>query len=221
MATNGKTDYYSIGNWSKENSVLENFTNGSPLPLDYLSVYNRRIPSDGEPLAYYRDGKTFLSKFTLGNGLVYAFSTLPLDSWSSLKDGFILVPAIQRIIENSSSLSSTSGIICGSEESKELFEYECVDQPGQKIPSLHAGVYNVNNQLIAINRPETENDADTISLAKLDSLLPNTESVEKLNSNQLSSLKRSEIWTTFLFLCLAFLLGEAALGLPSKPRVKI
>ena len=67
----------------------------------------------------------------------------------------------------------------------------------------------------------TENDADTIPLAELDSLLPNTESVEKLNSNQLSSLKRSEIWTTFLFLCLAFLLGEAALGLPSKPRVKI
>ena len=221
VETKGKTDYYSIGNWLKENSVLENFTDGSPLPLDYLSVYNRRIPSDGEPLAYYRDGKTFLSKFTLGNGLVYAFSTLPLDSWSSLKDGFILVPAIQRIIENSSSLSSTSGIICGSEESKELFEYECVDQPGQKIPSLHAGVYKVNNQLIAINRPETENDADTIPLAELDSLLPNTESVEKLNSNQLSSLKRSEIWTTFLFLCLAFLLGEAALGLPSKPRVKI
>jgi hypothetical protein len=220
VETKGKTNYHSIRNWSKENCVLENFTDGSPLPLDYLSVYNRRIPSHGEPLAYYRDGKTFLSKFTLGNGLVYAFSTLPIDSWSSLKDGFILVPAIQRIIENSSSLSSTSGIICGSEESKELFEYECVDQPGQKIPSLNAGVYKVNDQLIAVNRPETENDTDTLSLPELDSLLPNTESVEKLNSNQLSSLKRSEIWTSFLFLCLAFLVGEAALGLPSKPRMK-
>ena len=220
VETKGKTNSHSIRNWSKENCVLENFTDGSPLPLDYLSVYNRRIPSHGEPLAYYQDGKTFLSKFTLGNGLVYAFSTLPIDSWSSLKDGFVLVPAIQRIIENSSSLSSTNGIICGSEESKELFEYECVDQPGQKIPSLNAGVYKVNDQLIAVNRPETENDTDTLSLPELDSLLPNTESVEKLNSNQLSSLKRSEIWTSFLFLCLAFLVGEAALGLPSKPRMK-
>jgi hypothetical protein len=31
-------------------------------------------------------------------------------------------------------------------------------------------------------------------------------------------LNRSEIWTTFLYLCLIFLLGEALLGLPTKPR---
>ena len=213
-------DHYSVRDWSKENNILENFADGSALPLDYLSIYKRRIPNQGEALAYYRDGKTFLSKFTLGNGLVYAFSTLPLDSWSSLKDGFILVPSIQRIMEDSSSLSSSKGIICGSEESKQIFEYECIDQPGQKIPSLNAGIYNVNGQLIAVNRPNTENDTETVSLSELDSLLPNTEPIEKINANQLSSLKRSEIWTIFLFLCLVFLLGEAILGLPSKSRVK-
>ena len=81
---------FTVQSWSKEDGVLKNFTDGASIGLDYLSVLKRMVPNQGEALAYYGDGKTFLSKFTHGNGLVYAFSTLPLDSWSTLKDGYIL-----------------------------------------------------------------------------------------------------------------------------------
>ena len=210
---------FSIRDWSKENSILSNFTDGSELPLNYLSIQKRRIPNQGEPLAYYEDGKAFLSKFIYGKGLIYAFSTLPLDSWSSLKDGFILVPSIQRIMEESSPLSTESNsLICGSEESKQIFDYISVDMPNKKRPSINAGIYKINGQLTSINRPIIENESETLSFSELNLMLPNSPPVQQLNVSLASSLNRSEIWTTFLYLCLIFLLGEALLGLPTKPR---
>ena len=214
-------DSFSVRDWAKENSVLANFVDGSELPLEYLSIQKRRIPNQGEPLAYYQDGKAFLSKFTYGNGLIYAFSTLPLDSWSSLKDGFILVPIIQRIIQESSPISTESNdMICGSEESKQIFEYTSVDLPAQKSPSINAGVYQINGQLTSINRPILENEDETLSFPELNLMLPNSSPIQQLKTQDTFSLKRSEIWTTFLFLTLLFLLGETLLGLPTKLRRK-
>ena len=184
--------------------------------MDFLIVRNRKIPQKGEILAYYEDGKAFLTRLTYGNGLIYAFSTLPVDSWSSLKDGYVLVPIIQRMIKNTpTSKIGSNDLVCGSEETKEILEYECLDQPGQKNPALHAGVYQVGNRIITVNRPEKEDDREKFNLSNLQAKLPNTHAIQKIDS-----LKHSEIWTTFLCFCLALLLLEAFLGLPQQTRIK-
>jgi hypothetical protein len=212
---------FTIQSWSKEEGVLKNFADGASIGLDYLSVLKRMVPNQGEALAYYGDGKAFLSKFTHGNGLVYAFSTLPLDSWSSLKDGYILVPSIQRImLESSSVMDSSNDLICGSEETKNIFEYSCIDLPEQKKPALHAGVYKINGKLTAINRPLEELDNEIFTLSDLNSKLPNSPTLQELNESKRSTFKRSEIWTSFLYLCLAFLLAESLLGIPKQSKRK-
>ncbi|MBT5715292.1 MAG: hypothetical protein HOI70_00100 [Opitutae bacterium] len=179
------------------------------------------IPNQGEALAYYDDGKAFLTKFTHGNGLIYAFSTLPIDSWSSLKDGYILVPSIQRImLESTSVMDSSNDLICGSEETKGIFEYNCIDRPDEKKPTLHAGIYKIDGKLIAINRPLEELDNEIFTLSDLNSKLPDSPPLEELNENETSTFKRSEIWTSFLYLCLTLLLIESFLGIPRQSKKK-
>ena len=212
---------FTIQNWSKEDGVLKNFADGTSIGLNYLSILKRMIPNQGEALAYYDDGKAFLTKFTHGNGLIYAFSTLPIDSWSSLKDGYILVPSIQRImLESTSVMDSSNDLICGSEETKGIFEYNCIDRPDEKKPTLHAGIYKIDGKLIAINRPLEELDNEIFTLSDLNSKLPDSPPLEELNENETSTFKRSEIWTSFLYLCLTLLLIESFLGIPRQSKKK-
>jgi hypothetical protein len=131
------------------------------------------------------------------------------------------VPSIQRIkLESSSVMDSSNDLICGSEETKNIFEYSCIDLPEQKKPTLHAGVYKINGKLTAINRPLEELDKEIFTLSDLNSKLPNSPTLEELNESKRSTFKRSEIWTSFLYLCLAFLLGESLLGIPRQSNRK-
>ena len=209
-------EIFQVSNWREDSGLLTNSSDGNRLPLDRLAIKRRRTPQQGETLAYYSDGKPFLSCLTLGKGIVYFFSTLPLDSWSSMSDGYVLVPALQRLIEESSSSNSfIQSWFCGEKESKESILFEPIGDAKDKVPYLHAGIYRVNGRLTAINRPKSENDTLFLTVEQILEKLPNIPP-RLLDDESSSSLNdRSEAWSFFLTLCLILLLGEALLGQPA------
>ena len=209
-------EIFQVSNWREDSGLLANSSDGNRLPLDRLAIKRRRTPQQGETLAYYSDGKPFLSCLTLGKGIVYFFSTLPLDSWSSMSDGYVLVPALQRLIEESSSSNSfIQSWFCGEKESKESILFEPIGDAKDKVPYLHAGIYRVNGRLTAINRPKSENDTLFLTVEQILEKLPNIPP-RLLDDESSSALNdRSEAWSFFLTLCLILLLGEALLGQPA------
>ena len=212
-------EIFQVSNWREDSGLLTNSSDGNRLPLDRLAIKRRRTPQQGETLAYYSDGKPFLSCLTLGKGIVYFFSTLPLDSWSSMSDGYVLVPALQRLIEESSSSNSfIQSWFCGEKESKESILFEPIGDAKDKVPYLHAGIYRVNGRLTAINRPKSENDTLFLTVEQILEKLPNIPPrlLEDESSSALND--RSEAWSFFLTLCLILLLGEALLGQPALAR---
>ena len=209
-------EIFQVSNWREDSGLLTNSSDGNRLPLDRLAIKRRRTPQQGETLAYYSDGKPFLSCLTLGKGIVYFFSTLPLDSWSSMSDGYVLVPALQRLIEESSSSNSfIQSWFCGEKESKESILFEPIGDAKDKVPYLHAGIYRVNGRLTAINRPKSENDTLFLTVEQILEKLPNISPRLLEDESSSASNDRSEAWSFFLTLCLILLLGEALLGQPA------
>jgi len=209
-------EIFQVSNWREDSGLLTNSSDGNRLPLDRLAIKRRRTPQQGETLAYYSDGKPFLSCLTLGKGIVYFFSTLPLDSWSSMSDGYVLVPALQRLIgESSSSNSFIQSWFCGEKESKESILFEPIGDAKDKVPYLHAGIYRVNGRLTAINRPKSENDTLFLTVEQILEKLPNISPRLLEDESSSASNDRSEAWSFFLTLCLILLLGEALLGQPA------
>ena len=212
-------EFFYASQWRKDSGLLANSSDGNRLPLDHLDVKIRRVPKQGETIANYSDGKPFLTSLTIGKGVIYAFSTLPLEDWSGLANGYVLVPAIQRLIEESSSSNSfIQSWACGGKETKDSILFECMDQPNEKTPALHAGIYKIEGRLTAVNRPKEENESQFLKkgeiIGKLPSIAPRVIDGESISD----STDRTEIWSFFLIVCLILLLGEAFLGQPAMAK---
>ena len=208
-------DFFYVNAWRKDSGLLANSSDGNRLPLDYLDIKTRRIPKQGETIANYSDGKPFLTSLTIGKGVVYAFSTLPLDDWSGLANGYVLVPAIQRLVEESSSSNSfIQSWACGGKETKDTTLFECIDKPNEKNPALHAGIYKIEGRLTAVNRPKEENESQFLKKEEITGKLPGI-APRVIDGESISdSTDRTEVWSFFLIVCLVLLLGEAFLGQP-------
>ena len=207
---------FQVNNWREDSGLLANSSDGNRLPLDRLVIKRRRTPQQGETLAYYSDGKPFLSSLTLGKGVIYAFSTLPISSWSSMSDGYVLVPALQRLIEESSSSNSfIQSWFCGEKESKDSNLFEPIGDAKDNVPYLHAGIYRINGRLTAVNRPKSENDTLFLKTEQIFKKLPNLSPRLFDDEPSYGPTGRSEAWSFFLILCLLLLLVEALLGQPA------
>ena len=211
-----KEEYFEISGWRKDSGLLANSSDGNRLPVDRLNIKVRRIPAQGEPLAYYSDGKPFLTSMTVGKGVVYAFSTLPVKSWSELDNGYVLVPALQRLIEETASSNSfAQSWACGGRETKEAELFESIGGETDRVPSLHAGIYKIDGRLTAVNRPQEENERRFHQNDEIMGKLPGVSPRIVEDESSSDSTDRSEIWSFFLLLCLVLLLGEAFLGQPA------
>ncbi|MDG1324879.1 MAG: BatA domain-containing protein [Opitutales bacterium] len=207
---------FQVNNWREDSGLLANSSDGNRLPLDRLAIKRRRTPQQGETLAYYSDGKPFLSSLTLGKGVIYAFSTLPISSWSSMSNGYVLVPALQRLIEESSSSNSfIQSWFCGEKESKDSNLFEPIGDAKDNVPYLHAGIYRINGRLTAVNRPKSENDTLFLKTEQIFKKLPNISPRLFDDEPSYGPTGRSEAWSFFLILCLLLLLVEALLGQPA------
>jgi hypothetical protein len=96
-------------------------------------------------------------------------------------------------------------------------EWQCIDTPGQKDLNAKAGIYQINGQLVALNRPALEDDTATLTLKQCKGLLSEELSALQGTSDQSSEIP-AEIWRAFLFLTLGALVVEALLVLPKSEQ---
>ena len=205
---------FSVSQWNPDSGILADTSSGQNLPLSQLEIFKRKIPMLGQAIAYYSDGKPFLTRRVLGKGIIYSFSTLPIATWSSLAEGYVLVPSFLRILEEGRSSYAKSGFDCGGPESRELTKAKPITGNPSDQPSLRAGIYQANGRLFAFNRPTQENNPESIVPSVLKEIAGNSNLSWMGADESESFFKQSEIWRFFLILMILLLLAESFLGLP-------
>lgn len=215
-----------IVEWNNHSGPFANTLSGEQLPLEKLLLYKRStlIGNDTPSTAFCKDGKPFLYKQLFQNGgTQYFCSTLPLQNWSNLGDGTVLVPMISRLLNDGKKrFSKIKFYNCGTTNFK---TYSAGDIPEPllnpqknktKKISINCGIYSSNSYFFVNNRPLIEdirgaiNKDDTKAIFKDLKLFFFDESVEK------DSLFQTEIWRWFLIAMFIFLMTESFLLAPGK-----
>jgi hypothetical protein len=160
-----------------------------------------------------------LARQNLGGGGVYFCASPPEDGWSSLADGPVLVPMLQRLVQDGARrLQQVAMIPCGELGAADLArQWVSVDSTEPKDIRFQAGVYQSGDRMLAVNRPAAEDDPEVVDsgdMRKLFGDLPMRMFDDRqVEPNQLEG----EIWRLFLFLMLLFILVEGYLILPARP----
>lgn len=207
------------GRWDEEQGPLAKTDEGFSLPLAQAEFYRRQEMVGAKPvLAEFDDGKPLLVRETAGQGELYFCASLPALSWSTLGDGPVLVPMLQRLLQSGGKrLQQVASVACGELSEGEMARrWTVVDSTEPKVPQLNAGVYRSGDVLLAVNRPVAEDEAGVLDAEQARKLFDQVPfqffEEEKSRFQQL----QGEFWRVFLFGMLLFLLVEAALILPGR-----
>ncbi|HEY3854242.1 MAG TPA: BatA domain-containing protein [Verrucomicrobiae bacterium] len=213
------TEGYRIAKWEEAEGPLAKSDEHVSLPLPQTTFARRQtINGQKNPLASFEDGAAFLTRQNVGKGEIYFCASLPDPAWSSLGEGPVLVPMLQRmLVEGGRRLQPVATVPCG--------ELSAVDQAQTWTPvdtnevrDIHsqAGVYRSGNRLLAVNRPAAEDEPEIIdsdAARKLFGALP----VQTLQERHLETESlQGEVWRVFVFAVLLFLLAEGILILPGR-----
>jgi hypothetical protein len=212
-------DGYRILRWTEDQGPLARTDQHFSLPLAQTSFARRQvIMAPKNILASFEDGSAFLARQAIGRGEVYFCASMPQADWSSLGDGPVLVPMLQRLlVAGARRLQPVSSAVCGELSSVDLARpWVSADSTRPKDIRTDAGVYRSGDRLLAVNRPEAEDDPEVLdsdAARRLFGGLPvQTLEQRRLDIGQL----QGEVWRLFVFAMLLFLIVEGALMLPAR-----
>ena len=217
--TTGAQEGFRVARWNEDEGPLAKSDEHLSLPLSG-TIFARRQTMFGPKniLAAFEDGAPFLARQHIGRGEVYFCASLPQADWSSLGEGPVLVPMLQRLLlAGGRRLQPVSSAACGELGPADLArQWVCVDSTRQKDIRTEAGVYRSGDRLLAVNRPAAEDEPDVIApdeARKLFGGLP----VQTLEERRLEAGQwQGEIWRVFVFAMLLCLIAEGILILPAR-----
>jgi len=211
---------FKVAQWDKREGPLADSEEGLALPLDELTVIQRRaVVGEGTVLATYDDGMPFLARKTMGEGQVLFCSTVALRQWSGLADGGVLVPMLQRLfVEGGERFQRGLAVQCG-DWTPSADDEPWVPVEGEyKDGRVQSGIYRSGAHFLAVNRPEREDDSLALAPEKAEALfgaLP----VQLFQEQGRGKAKmQSELWRLFLAGMALFLIVEAFLILPERRK---
>ena len=210
---------FGVSHWDTTQGPLANSVSGEALPLSELKVYRRRRPLlAGEVLGEFSDGTPFLSRLRFGQGAVLACATLPGKDWSTLHFGPVLVPMVQRLLQQGAKrLSASRMAVCGEFQPGKNEDWRPVPETDARDVRWQAGVYKLDSRLLALNRPGAEDLPAMLTDEEITPLfggLPCYFFREKAGEG--AHAVPSEVWRVMLYLMLAVLLAESLLTLPAR-----
>jgi hypothetical protein len=212
-------DGYRILRWSEDEGPLAKSDERISLPLGQTTFQRRQLISgQKDSLAAYEDGAAFLVRESLGKGEIYFCSSLPDLAWSGLADGSVLVPMLQRMLQaGGRRVQQVSSIACGElSAADQNLSWVPVDSAEHKDIRTQAGVYRANDRMLAVNRPASEDEPDLLDSSEARKLFGDIP-VQLLQEPHFeNSQLQGEIWRTFLFAMLLFLIAEGILILPAR-----
>jgi hypothetical protein len=217
--TSDAQDGFRIVRWNEDEGPLAKSDEHLSLPLTQTTFTRRQtMVGSKNVLAAFEDGAAFLARQNIGKGEVYFCASLPQADWSSLGDGPVLVPMLQRLLlAGGRRLQQASSVACGELGSAELArQWVSVDSTRQKDIRTESGVYRYGDRLLAVNRPPAEDEPDVIDSDQARRLFGNLP-VQTLEERHLEvGQLQGEIWRLFVFAMLLFLIGEGILILPAR-----
>ncbi len=210
---------FKVAKWEQQEGPLAKTDEGLSLPLADLDI-TRRQPITGETtaLASFADGSPLLTRRALGKGQFFFCATVPHDDWSTLGDGPVLVPMLQRLLQTGARrLNQETMVACGELSALDRAkQWTSADGSIGKSILLNAGVYRAGERLLAVNRPSAEDDRSLLEPAAAKKLLGPLPLQLLQERTVRSDALQGEIWRLFLIGMLAFLFLEAWLVLPNK-----
>jgi hypothetical protein len=219
--TTAKTNaLFTVTQWNELEGPLSRTEEGFGVPLRELEVFQRAaISGEGGILARFEDGAPFLIRKALGKGEVYFCATSPEPGWSSLSDGAVLVPMLQRMLGTgarrvNSAVLTTSSELAG----RDVSGWSRADKSESADPRLTAGVYDVDGRFVAVNRPAAENTLTRISAENARRLFQNVPFRMHAERGDGSDRLQGEVWRVFVTLMLIFLIAEGILILPTSAQ---
>ncbi len=216
-----------VSKWERMLGPLADTASGDPLPLESLRALKSRQPVAAETthLAMLSNGNPLLSvSHASGDAGLYFCSTLPLQEWSSLGDGIVLVPMLERIFhEGARRFSRISFLDCSPEAlpadrgvSAILRQSREHEKTRQTDARLVSGVFQTDIGLAVVNRPAIEDMPGYLNQATVRNLLQPQDirfSHDPAGSSAAPAL--SEVWRAFMMAMMAILLAESFMVSPS------
>lgn len=207
--------------WTEDEGPLAKSDEGLSLPLSDAAFQKRQlIAGQTAILAAFDDGIPFLTRQTLGQGEIYFCASRPELEWSSLGDGPVLVPMIQRLLQSGSRrLQQVLIVNCGELSAvDQARRWDTVDGVNPKDIRVQAGVYRSGERLLAVNRPKVEDDLEVLDANAARQLFgPLNLQMLQESRSQAGNLQ-GEVWRLFVFCMLLFLVMEGLLMLPSRSK---
>ncbi|KAB2641129.1 MAG: hypothetical protein DVB25_02850 [Verrucomicrobia bacterium] len=224
-----KDKYFILKDWNHNDGPLRDGIDGSPLPADRLKAIRRQIPlGDASQLARWEDGEALLTRRIVDRGTLWFLASTPDYTWSNLGDADVLLPLVQRILALGSERFDASYLTTvGSDATKTLpgqtrSRLDDFGSPDPANDAYLAGIFKLNDRLLAVNRSAAEDAPEILSRDALDAALTGTGYTLLEQAGQASdpSLSR-DVWRAFLIAVLCFFLAEALLCLPKKTTVQV
>lgn len=225
LETAATDQFFILDSWNRDDGLLRDGIDGTPIPADRLRAIKRRIP-EGEAtvIARWDDTQAFLVRRVVGRGTAWFMGSLPDYSWSNLGDADVLLPAIQRAVlagadRFDSGYLATLGTTDAEPRADEIRErLDDYGTDAKAEPEYLAGIQKLGARTLAVNRPASEDIPDIIESSALAPLMEGTDfSLFEDNSSSGRENVSRGVWRSFLIAMLFFLLSEALLCLPNKP----
>ena len=208
---------FEVNKWEVQGGPLADTDQGLSLPLLQLETRRRqRITGEAIALASFADGEPFLVRRGVGEGQILFCATLPHEDWSTLTEGLVLLPMVQRLLEVGAVRYGKAQLLISGEDTRKDTEtrWVSVGSADTRTFATEAGVFRKpDGRLVAVNRPSGESDARRIDFEKLE-LLFGQVPVAEVKGETLGDQRSAKLWQLMLVFMAAFLLAEARLILP-------
>lgn len=209
---------FTVGRWDQISGPLADTDEGLSLPLDKLEISQRRSLSGYQSvLASYNDGSPLLARKTVGQGAIYFLTTLPRPGWSSLADGTVLIPLIQRLLQDGARRQEKITYAISGEIDSAIAERSWTPVSGDASSDVRwtAGVYRSDDRWLAVNRAPREDESGRLESETARELFANLPLAMQEEQTEVQETLQGEAWRLFLFGMLAFMLAEGFLILPT------
>jgi len=224
-----KDKYFILKDWNHNDGPLRDGLDGTPLPAERLKAIRRQVLlGDAIQLARWEDGEPFLSRRIVDRGTAWFVASAPDYTWSNLGDADVLLPLVQRILALGTERFDASYLAAVGADAAKILPGETrtrLDDFGTPDPAnaaFLAGIYQLNERLLAVNRPAAEDAPEILTREALDAALTGTgyTLLEQAGQPNDPSLSR-DVWRAFLIAVLFFFLAEALLCLPKQQTLNL
>jgi hypothetical protein len=224
--------------WRTETGLLANTRSGAPLPAGELAVFRtRRFSGEHLPLLRVGEGAVTVARVVppgsegldeASAGSIHLWGTLPRADHSNLaSEGVVFFVMTHRALEAGAAAVSRARAVAAGAGALSAFPGarlldSATGEGAPPVPGLAAGAWEDGEgegaRLVAVNRPESEDDPRVLGAEALGALLAGVEFRRIDDEVGSGSSLASEVWRAFLVAMALALLAEAALCLPPRPE---